>query len=59
MFRADRLLNDALDELKRAGSDYGGHRPKAVELVRAAIAEVNEGIAFGGMQQRSNRHSDD
>lgn len=39
-------LQDALNHLQRATADKGGHRARAIELVRDAIAEVNKGIAF-------------
>jgi hypothetical protein len=59
MFEADRLLGAALDQLRIAGSDYGGHRQRAVEHVKAAMAEINAGLAGGGMQQRHDRHGCD
>lgn len=42
--RAD--LQKAKAELLVAEHNKGGHRAKALELVNAAIAEVNKGIAF-------------
>jgi hypothetical protein len=59
MFQADRLLGDALNELRAAGSDYGEHRLRAVEHVKAAMEEINAGLAGGGMLQRHDRHSCD
>ncbi len=51
------LMRDALSELREAANrldkadhDKGGHREKALELTRAAIREVEEGIHF------DNRH---
>ena len=37
-------LNNAKGNLDQATTDKGGHRVKAIELVRAAIDEVNLGI---------------
>lgn len=37
-------LNNARGNLNQATADKGGHRAKAIELVRAAIDEVNLGI---------------
>jgi hypothetical protein len=37
-------LNNAKGNLNQATADKGGHRAKAIELVRAAIDEVNLGI---------------
>lgn len=39
-------LKKAQDELKAALPDKGGHRAKAINLVRSAIAEVERGIGF-------------
>jgi len=51
------LMRDALSELREAANrldkadhDKGGHREKALELTRAAIREVEDGIRF------DNRH---
>jgi hypothetical protein len=50
MHDALKLLNKARTTLKNADNDKGGHRVKAIELVDAAIAEVDAGIKF------DNRH---
>ena len=39
-------LQTAKNQLQAASADKGGHRAKAIDLVNAAIAEVNRGIAF-------------
>lgn len=39
-------LQNARSQLQAATADKGGHRAKALDLVNAAIAEVNRGIAF-------------
>ncbi len=39
-------LKDAERHLEKADTDKGGHRVKALELVREAIAEVDRGIAY-------------
>lgn len=39
-------LQDALNNLQRATADKGGHREKAIDLVRDAIKEVEKGIAY-------------
>ncbi|HEY6120266.1 MAG TPA: hypothetical protein VIV66_09925 [Pyrinomonadaceae bacterium] len=41
------LLEDAKRNLDSAVADKGGHRAKAIELVNAAIDEVNKGIEAG------------
>jgi len=46
MHDALKLLNKARTTLKNADNDKGGHRVKAIELVDAAIAEVDAGIKF-------------
>jgi len=40
-------LNSAKDNLENAVDDKGGHRKKAIELVKAAIDEVQLGIQAG------------
>ena len=39
-------LNRALANLESATPDKGGHRVKAINLVRSAIGEVNAGMSF-------------
>jgi hypothetical protein len=40
-------LRSALDQLKEASHDKGGHRVRAMDLVKQAIDEVESGIAVG------------
>ena len=46
MEAARSSLQTAKAELQKALPDKGGHRVTAIKLVAAAIAEVNQGIAF-------------
>ena len=46
MVRAREALNGALDSLREAASDKGGHKVKAIHLIEGAIAEVDAGIRF-------------
>jgi len=46
MHSALASLKDAERHLEKATADKGGHRAKALELVRDAIREVKRGIAF-------------
>ena len=46
MKAAHASLKDAERHLEKATTDKGGHRVKALELVREAIQEVNRGIAY-------------
>lgn len=46
MERAKDNLKSALDNLEKATSDKGGYRKEAINLVRDAIDEVNEGIKY-------------
>jgi len=46
MEAARTSLQTAKAELQKALPDKGGHRVNALKLVNAAIAEVNQGIAF-------------
>ena len=47
MERAKTALENAKNNLERASADKGGHRARALDLVREAIEEVNKGIAAG------------
>ena len=40
-------LTSARNNLDKAEADKGGHRAKAIDLVKQAIAEVNAGITAG------------
>lgn len=46
MHSALASLKDAERHLEKATADKGGHRAKALELVRDAIREVKRGIAY-------------
>ena len=46
MRAALQSLQNARASLNNATADKGGHRAKALELVNAAIDQVNRGIAF-------------
>jgi hypothetical protein len=46
MHGALTALRRAQRELEAAEHDKGGHREKALELVRSAISEVEAGIAY-------------
>jgi len=37
-----RVLEGAYDDLTKAGDEWGGHRAKAMDHIKAAIAELNE-----------------
>lgn len=47
MERAKLALESARNNLEKAKADKGGHRVKALDLVKDAISEVNKGIAAG------------
>ena len=47
MERAKDALESAKKNLERATADKGGHRAKALDLVRDAIDEVKKGIEAG------------
>lgn len=54
-----RDLQHAERQLQQAAHDYGGHRIKAMELIRQAQAELREGLTYdrqheeGGKKQPS------
>ena len=46
MVNARNYLNQALSELNAANPDKGGHRVSAINLIKQAITQVNEGIQY-------------
>ncbi len=46
MQNALRALQNAEEQLEKAEHDKGGHREKALDDVKAALAEVREGISY-------------
>ena len=46
MAHARDALNSALEFLRAAADDKGGHRAKAMDLIQGAIAEVTEGMRY-------------
>ena len=43
---ARSALNGALNDLQHGGSDWGGHKAKAMEHIRQAVNELNEAEKF-------------
>jgi hypothetical protein len=46
MVHAREALVAALEALRVASDDKGGHRGRAMDLIKGAIAEVDAGIAY-------------
>ena len=46
IYAAGKALEEAHRHLERAEHHFGGHRAKALELVKQAEAEVKEAVAF-------------
>ncbi len=46
LLAADKALHNALNHLEKAAHDFGGHRAKAAELVKAALSEISQAYAF-------------
>jgi hypothetical protein len=46
LLAADQALHNALGHLEKAAHDFGGHRAKAAEHVRAALSEISQAYAF-------------
>jgi hypothetical protein len=46
LLAADQALHNALNHLEKAAHDFGGHRAKAAEHVRAALGEVSQAYSF-------------
>ena len=44
MQKAKDNLQEALSNLNKATADKGGHRNKAIDLVKEAIEQVNKGM---------------
>ncbi len=49
---AIRALENAARHLERATHHYGGHRARALELVRAAEGELQQALAFADAPHR-------
>ncbi len=49
---AMRALQNAAGHLERAAHDYGGHRTRALELVRGAEAELQAALAYAAALPR-------
>ena len=54
MEQALSSLKDAEDFLKRATSDKGGHRVKALEFVKQAMKETQQGIEYDRTHKNEN-----
>lgn len=50
-------LREAQRELEAASHDKGGHRSKAVSLVKQAIVQVNEGIQYDNTHTTGNERA--
>ena len=46
LLAADKALHNGLSHLEKAAHDFGGHRVKAAEHVRAALSEISQAYAF-------------
>jgi len=51
MAQARETLVNALETLRRATSDKGGHRVKAMKLIEGAIAEVDAGMRYDDLHR--------
>ena len=54
MHTALKSLQLAKAELKRSSHDKGGHRVKAIGLVKEAIDQVKKGVAFDNKNKKDN-----
>lgn len=59
MEQALSSLKDAEEFLKRASSDKGGHRMKALDFTKQAAKETEEGIKFDRSRSGDRRRSED
>lgn len=55
MDRAVVSLQDALQSLRQATPNKGGHKEAATQLIEQAIAQVNEGINFANQHGGGGR----
>jgi hypothetical protein len=46
LLAADQALHNALRHLEKAAHDFGGHRAKAADHVRAALSEISQAYSF-------------
>ncbi|HEY9721524.1 MAG TPA: hypothetical protein V6D47_05895 [Oscillatoriaceae cyanobacterium] len=50
--RAQHALANALTALDKANHDFGGHRAKAMELIKQAQAELNAALAYDAQHDK-------
>jgi CubicO group peptidase (beta-lactamase class C family) len=50
-------LREAQRELEAATHDKGGHRSRAVSLVKQAIVQVNQGISYDSTHKEGNERA--
>jgi CubicO group peptidase (beta-lactamase class C family) len=50
-------LREAQRELEAASHDKGGHRSRAVSLVKQAIVQVNQGIQYDSTHKEGNERT--
>ena len=50
-------LREAQRELEAASHDKGGHRSRAVSLVKQAIVQVNQGISYDSTHKEGNERA--
>ncbi len=58
MDAAMQHLREAQQSLQEAGSDKGGHRTNAMQLINQAMAEVQAGIQYDNQHQGRDRDRD-
>lgn len=56
MKAARSYLNSAMQSLRKASADKGGHRERAMDLVAKAITAVNNGIEYDRTHFTPGRH---
>ena len=56
MHNALEALERSINQLELADPDKGGHREKALQLAKDALAEVRAGIEYDRQHEKEERH---
>src|SRR4051812_2374418 len=56
--RAEKALEDAIEDLRKAPHDFGGHKAAAIEACEKAKKELHEAVAFDEKHDKDDKKSD-
>jgi hypothetical protein len=56
--RAVKALDDAIEDLRKAPHDFGGHKQAAIEACEKAKKELHEAMAFDEKHEKDDKKDD-